>query len=65
MYSVIHLLNKWGQVYFREGISPVDVYEGVGKSVINIFSVKKGPLGIADAFLMPGCENVEKTLWFL
>ena len=34
MYSVIHLLNKWGQVYFREGISPVDVYERLGKSVI-------------------------------
>ena len=46
--------------YLRVGISLVEVFERVGKSVILVS--KKGPKGLTFAFY--GCENVEKTFWF-
>ena len=45
--------------YLRVGISLVEVFERVGKSVILVS--KKGPKGLPITFY--GFENVEKTFW--
>ena len=47
-------------MYEREGITLVEVFERVVKSVILVS--KKGPKGLTITFY--GCENVEKTFWF-
>ena len=51
------------QVYEREGISLVEVYETVGKSVI--LPSKKASKGLTYAFyVLYGCKKVENTFWF-